>query len=179
MNSTLSVGERINTNQSILGSDLLNWIKTDKDSKTPDQQNISRRLYHKYVVDRDGNLKDKIKPNIYYYVNYNNRQNANLYMAYIVRDKSRSPRQIPNNVATLDIVESDESYKGNLIQAWSYFHNGSSENEFYMEGNEIISKYFECSHPLRPNVFYFVNRTAKGIKVLRDTVKSPRAGIDD
>ena len=175
----LTVGEKINTNQSVLGSDLLEWIELDSNSKTMEQALISRKLRYKYVVDRDGNLKNKIQPSVYYYVNYNNRQNPSIYLAYIVRDKSRSPRSIPPTISALNIVDSQESYKGSLIQEWSYYHNGSSEREFYMDGNEIITKYFECSHPLRREVYYFIQRTSKGIRIFRDTTKSPRLGVDD
>ena len=170
----MTVSERINTNQSILGEELLAWIKSDKSTKTEQEQLISSKLYHKYVVDRDGNEKQKIYPNVYYYLNYNNKFNPEVYLAYIVRDKVKSPRKIPEGLAQLDIIESMESYKGSLIQEWAYFQNGSSENEFYMEGCEIVTHYLEGAHPLRTNVYYHVNRTSKGIKIFRDTVKSPR-----
>ena len=173
--SKVNVGECINTNRSVKGSDLLAWIAVDRSAKTQDQATISRNLYHKYVVDRDGNPKNKIQNDTYYYVNYNNRKNPSVYLAYIVRDKSRSPRTIPEALASVNMVDSKESYKGSIIQEWAYYHNGSPEREFYMEGNEIITKYFECVHPLRHNVFYFVNKTSKGIKVFRDIAKSPRA----
>lgn len=171
---SMNISEKINTNQSVLGQDLIDWIKSDKTSKTEDEQVISSKLYHKYLVDRDGNPKNKIYPDVYYYVNYNDRFNPNVFLAYIVRDKSKSPRKIPENLQSLDIVASNDSFKGSLIQEWAYFQNGSSENQFYMEGNEIITKYFENTHPLRLNVYYFVSRTSKGIKIFRDTDKSPR-----
>ena len=56
----MTVSERINTNQSILGEELLAWIKSDKSTKTEQEQLINSKLYHKYVVDRDGNEKQKI-----------------------------------------------------------------------------------------------------------------------
>lgn len=170
----VNVGEKVNTNQSVLGQVLIDWIKADKSSKTEQEQIISSKLYHKYIVDREGNPKNKIYPDVYYYVNYNNRFNPDIYLAYIVRDKSKSPRKIPDSLATLDIISSTESFKGSLIQEWAYFQNGSSENEFYMEGNEIVTKYFESTHPLRLSVYYFVNKTSKDIKIFRDVEKSPR-----
>lgn len=170
----VNIGEKVNTNQSVLGQVLIDWIKADKSSKTEQEQIISSKLYHKYIVDREGNPKNKIFPDVYYYVNYNNRFNPDIYLAYIVRDKSKSPRKIPESLATLDIASSKESYKGSLIQEWAYFQNGSSENEFYMDGNEIVTRYFESTHPLRLNVYYFVSRTSKGIKIFRDVEKSPR-----
>lgn len=170
----MTVSERINTNQSILGEELLDWIKSDKSTKTEQEQLISSKLYHKYVVDRDGNEKQKIYPNVYYYLNYNNKFNPEVYLAYIVRDKVKSPRKIPEGLAKLDIIESNDSYKGSLIQEWAYFQNGSSNNDFYMEGCEIVTHYLEGAHPLRSNVYYHVNRTSKGIKIFRDTDKSPR-----
>ena len=170
----VNVGEKVNTNQSVLGQVLIDWIKADKSSKTEQEQIISSKLYHKYIVDREGNPKNKIYPDVYYYVNYNNRFNPDIYLAYIVRDKSKSPRKIPDSLATLDIISSTESFKGSLIQECAYFQNGSSENEFYMEGNEIVTKYFESTHPLRLSVYYFVNKTSKGIKIFRDVEKSPR-----
>lgn len=171
---SINVAEKINTNQSVLGQALIDWIKSDKASKTEREQVISSKLYHKYIVDREGNPKNKIYPDVYYYVNYNNRFNPDIYLAYIVRDKSKSPRKIPESLANLDIISSPESFKGSLIQEWAYYQNGSSENEFYMEGNEIITKYFESTHPLRLSVYYFVNKTSKGIKIFRDVEKSPR-----
>lgn len=175
----INLSEKLNTNQSILGQTLIDWIKSDKSTKTEQEQIISSKLYHKYIVDRDGNPKNKIYPDVYYYVNYNNRFNPDIYLAYIVRDKSKSPRKIPDSLAALDIVSSGESYKGSLIQEWAYYQNGSSENEFYMDGNEIITKYLESNHPLRLTVYYFVNRTSKGIKIFRDLDKSPRPMNDD
>lgn len=170
----MSISERINTNQSVLGKDLLDWIMSDKSEKTDDERAISSKLYHKYVIDRQGNAKNKIYPNVYYYVNYNNKFNPEVYLAYIVRDKTKSPRKIPESLATLNIVTSLESYKGSLIQEWAYFQNGSSENPFYMEGNEIVTRYLEGKHPLRRHVYYHVAQTSKGIKIFRDLEKSPR-----
>ena len=170
----MSVSEKINTNQSVLGQDLLDWIMSDKSNKTEEQQQISSKLYHKYVVDRQGQPKNKIYPNVYYYVNYNNKFNPDVYLAYIVRDKLKSPRKIPESLQTLNIVESMDSFKGSLIQEWAYFQNGSSENEYYMEGCEIVTHYLEGVHPLRPQVYYHVTKTSKGIKIFRDTDKSPR-----
>ena len=170
-----NVGQKVNTNQSMLGQDIIDWIKSDKSTKTEQEQVISRKLYHKYIVDRDGNPKKKIYPDVYYYVNYNNHVNPDTYLAYIVRDKIKSPRQIPESLAALDIVSSQDSFKGSLIREWAYHKNKSSENEFYMEGNEIVTNYFEREYPLRPNVYYFVSKSNKGIKVFRDTKKSPRA----
>lgn len=170
----MNIGEKINTNQSVLGKDLLDWIKQSKSEKTEEQQLISSKLYHKYVVDRDGNDKHKIYPNVYYYVNYNNKFNPEVYLAYIVRDKAKSPRSIPKSLASLDIVSSNESYKGSLIQEWAYYQNGSAENQFYMEGNEIVTHYLEGKHPLRHSVYYHVSKTSKGIKIFRDLEKSPR-----
>ena len=170
----MNIGEKINTNQSILGKDLLDWIKAGKDTKTEEQQIISGKLYHKYVVDREGNPKNKIYPNVYYYVNYNNKFNPEVYLAYIVRDKAKSPRKIPPTLANLNIIESLESYKGSLIQEWSYYQNGSSENPYYMEGCEIVTHYLESNHPLKSSVYYHVTRTSKGIKIFRDLEKSPR-----
>lgn len=171
----MNVGEKINTNQSVLGKDLLDWIKSGKADKTEEQQVISSKLYHKYVVDREGNDKNKIYPNVYYYVNYNNKFNPEVYLAYIVRDKAKSPRKIPTSLANLDIVSSLDSYKGSLIQEWAYYQNGSAEHQFYMEGCEIVTHYLEGKHPLRPSVYYHVNKTSKGIKIFRDVEKSPRS----
>lgn len=170
----MNVSDKINTNQSVLGKDLLDWIKSDKSTKNEEQQIISSKLYHKYVVDRDGNEKNKIYPNVFYYVNYNNKFNPEVYLAYIVRDKAKSPRKIPQSLASLNILESLDSYKGSLIQEWAYFQNGSSENPFYMEGCEIVTHYLEGNHPLRHSIYYHVNKTSKGIKIFRDLEKSPR-----
>lgn len=174
MGATMS---KVNTNISMLGSELIEWINSDKSTKTEQEQVITSKLYHKYMVDREGKPKNKIFPDVYYYVNYNNRFNPDVYLAYIVRDKCKSPRKIPDSMAALDLTASNDSFKGAFIQEWAYFQNGSSENEFYMEGNEIITKYFECDHPLRSQVYYFVSRTSKGIKVFRDLDKSPRSVV--
>lgn len=170
----INVGERINTNQSVLGSDLLEWIAAGKDTKTEEERVVCGKLYYKYVVDRYGGSKSKIYPDVYYYVNYNNKLNPSVYLAYIVRDKTKSPRKIPESLVTLDLVSSMASYKGSLIQEWAYFQNGSSENPYYLEGCEIVTHYLEGNHPLKPTVYYYVNRTSKGIKVFRDLEKSPR-----
>ena len=170
----MNISDKINTNQSVLGKDLLDWIGSSRAEKTEEQQIISSKLYHKYVVDREGNKKNKIYPNVFYYVNYNNKFNHEVYLAYIVRDKAKSPRKIPASLASLDIMSSSDSYKGSLIQEWAYFQNGSSENQFYMEGCEIVTHYLESNHPLRPSVFYYVSKTSKGIKIFRDLEKSPR-----
>ena len=170
----MNVKEKINTNQSILGQELLDWIHLDKSEKTEEERIISSKLYHKYVIDRDGNPKNKIYPNVYYYVNYNNKFNPEVYLAYIVRDKTKSPRKIPESLINLDIISSLESYKGSLIQEWAYYQNGSSENPFYMEGNEIVTHYLESKRPLKKKVYYHVAQTSKGIKVFRDLEKSPR-----
>ena len=53
-----NVGQKVNTNQSMLGQDIIDWIKSDKSTKTEQEQVISRKLYHKYIVDRDGNPKE-------------------------------------------------------------------------------------------------------------------------
>lgn len=170
----MKISEKINTNQSVLGKDLLDWIQADKSTKTDEEKTISSKLYHKYVVDREGQAKNKIYPNVYYYINYNNRFNPEVYLAYIVRDKAKSPRKIPESLSALDIFTSLDSYKGSLIQEWAYFQNGSSENPFYMEGCEIVTHYLEGEHPLRRQIYYHVVKTAKGIKIFRDTEKSPR-----
>jgi len=170
----MNVNQRINTNQSVKGEDLLAWINSDKSSKTEQERVISNKLYHKYVVDRDGNAKNKIYPNVYYYVNYNDKFNPGVYLAYIVRDKAKSPRKVPENIASLDLVGSVDSYKGSLIQEWAYFQNGCSENPFYMDGCDIVTHYLEGEHPLRRHVYYHVAKTSKGIKIFRDLDKSPR-----
>lgn len=175
----IDVGKIVNTNTSILGKDLLEWIRADKSTKTEEEQVISVKLYRKYVVDIEGQPKNKVFPDVYYYVNYNNRFNPDLYLAYIVRDKTKSPRRIPDSLKTLDIFASNDSYKGSLIQEWAYFQNGSSDNPFYMEGCDIVTKYLESDCPIRKNVFYFVTKSFKGnIKIFRDTNKSPRPNED-
>ena len=173
----MNVTEKINTNQSVLGKDLLEWIHKNKEDKTEEERVISSKLYHKYVVDQHGNPKNKIYPDVFYYVNYNNRVNPDIYLAYIVRDKIKSPRNIPESISSLNIIESTESYKGSLIQEWAYFQNGSSENPFYLEGCDIVTHYLEGrgTHSLKKYVYYFVVQTSRGIKVFRDTTKSPRA----
>lgn len=174
-----SVFAKVNTNQSIIGQDIIDWIAADKDSKTEEEITICRKLYHKYIVDREGNPKTKIYPDVFYYVNYNNKFNPNIYMAYIVRDKSKSPRKIPENLQNLDLANSKDSFRGNLIQEWAYFQNSSSENQFYMDGNDIVTNYFENNHPLRLSAYYFVSHTTKGIKIFRDTDKSPYPTDDE
>lgn len=169
----MSVSEKINTNQSVLGKELLEWIKSSE-GKTEEQKVISNMLYHKYVVDREGKDKNKIYPEVFYYVNYNNKFNPEVYLAYIVRDKAKSPRKIPASLANLNIIESLDSYKGSLIQEWAYHQNSSSENPFYMEGCEIVTHYLEGAHPLKSSIYYHVNQTSKGIKIFRDLEKSPR-----
>lgn len=172
----MSIGDKINTNQSVLGQDILDWIAAPKEEKTDLEQIISSKLYYKYIVDREGRRREdtKIYPNVYYYVNYNNHFNESIWLAYIVRDKVRSPRHIPDSLAFLNIVDSRESYKGSTIQEWAYYQNGSASREYYMEGCEIVTKYLEVPYSLRTDVYYYITRTSKGIKVFRDIERSPR-----
>lgn len=170
----MNIVDCINNNHSLLGKDILEWVLSPPSSKSEKENEIAEKLYNKYVVDRDGNEKKKIFPNVYYYINYNNQFYPEIYMAYIVRDKLKSPRRIPENLASLNIVGSKESYKGSLICEWAYFQNGSSENQYYMEGCDIVTKYLEGKHPLKRDVYYFVNTTSRGIRIFRDVNKSPR-----
>lgn len=167
----------INSNQSVLGKVLLDWIIAPNHTKTDKEIEIATKLYHKYVIDRDGKPKNKIYPNVWYYVNYNNQYNRNVYLAYIVRDKLKSPRRISDSLAELNIIGSMESYKGSTICEWAYYQNGSSENPYYMEGCEIVSKYLESEHPLKKDVYYYISSTSRGIRVFRDIDKSPRKPI--
>lgn len=168
----MNIFDYVNKNHSLLGQEILDWIYSS--GKSGKEIEISDMLYNKYVVDREGNKKNKIFPDVYYYVNYNNKFYSHIYMAYIVRDKLKSPRKIPDSLASLNIVSSGESYKGSLICEWAYYQNGSSENQYYMEGCDIVTKYLEGKHPIKPNVYYFVNKTSRGIRIFRDIAKSPR-----
>lgn len=170
----MDVASSINTNCSVLGSELLEWIRSDRQTKTEEQQLISYRLYHKYVVDRNGQPKNKIYPDVYYYVNYNNRFNHNVYMAYIVRDKARSPRNIPPSLASLDLTSTNMSYRGSLIQEWAHYHRGHDSSPYHDKGSEIVERYFMNSHPIRTDAYYYLAVTSKGIRLFRDTDKSPR-----
>ena len=171
----MKVNEAINSRVSVLGKDLLEWIKSDKSTKTEEERTISSKLYHKYVVDRNGEPKNKIFPNVFYYVNYNNRLNPDVYLAYIVRDNTKSPRHIPEHLVNLNIIDTRESYKGSLIAEWAYFQNGDSNNPYYIEGCDIVTQYLESDCPIRKNISYFVSKNSKGVvKIFRDTEKSPR-----
>ena len=161
----MNILERLNTNQSVLGKDILEWIAIPRDRKTDEENEVSDKLRLKYVVGRDGQQKNKIYPNVFYYVNHNNQFNPNVYLAYIVRDKLKSPRKIPDHLVNLNLVGSQESYKGSLICEWAYFQNGSSENPYYMEGCEIVTRYLESKHPLKRDVYYYINQTSKGIRI--------------
>ena len=170
----MDIINHVNSNQSLLGKDILEWIMAPKSEKTAEENEIADKLYHKYVVDRDGNDKHKIFPNVYYYVNHNNQFYPNVYLAYIVRDKLKSPRRIPEYLIDTNIVGSSESYKGSSICEWAYYQNGSSENPFYIEGCEIVTKYLESKHPLKKEVYYYITSTSRGIRIFRDIEKSPR-----
>lgn len=166
--------EKVNTNVSVLGRELVDWIKAPKDTKTEQEFEITNKLYHKYMIDHDGKPKNKIYPDVWYFINHNNQFNPNVYLAYIVRDKLKSPRKIPEHLIGMNIVGTNESYKGSLICEWAYYQNGSSENPYYMEGCDIATKYLESKYPLKNDVFYYVVNTSKGIRVFRDEEKSPR-----
>lgn len=166
--------EKVNTNISVLGKELVEWIKAPKDTKTEQEFEITNKLYHKYMIDHDGKPKNKIYPDVWYFINYNNQFNPNVYLAYIVRDKLKSPRKIPEHLAGMTIVGTNESYKGSLICEWAYYQNGSSENPYYIEGCDIATKYLESKYPLKKDVFYYVVNTSKGIRIFRDENKSPR-----
>ena len=166
--------EKVNTNISVLGKELVEWIKAPKDTKTEQEFEITNKLYHKYMIDHDGKPKNKIYPDVWYFINHNNQFNPNVYLAYIVRDKLKSPRKIPEHLAGMTIVGTNESYKGSLICEWAYYQNGSSENPYYIEGCDIATKYLESKYPLKKDVFYYVVNTSKGIRIFRDENKSPR-----
>ena len=169
-----NIGEIINTSTSVLGQDLLDWIAADRSTKTEKEQAISSELYHKYVVDREGKPKHKIFPEVYYYVNHNDYFQPKTYVAYIVRDKMKSPRELPQRLVNMDLVAAEESFKGGIIRDWATYHMTHEDSEFQEVGKEIYSKYFDSKYPLRVNLNYFVNRTSRGIKVFRDLEKSPR-----
>lgn len=166
--------EKVNTNISVLGKELVEWIKAPKDTKTEQEFEITNKLYHKYMIDHDGKPKNKIYPDVWYFINHNNQFNPNVYLAYIVRDKLKSPRKIPEHLAGMTIVGTNKSYKGSLICEWAYYQNGSSENPYYIEGCDIATKYLESKYPLKKDVFYYVVNTSKGIRIFRDENKSPR-----
>lgn len=166
--------EKVNTNVSVLGRELVDWIKAPKDTKTEQEFEITNKLYHKYMIDHDGKPKNKIYPDVWYFINHNNQFNPNVYLAYIVRDKLKSPRKIPEHLIGMNIVGTNESYKGSLICEWAYYQNGSSENPYYIEGCDIATKYLESKYPLKKDVFYYVVNTSKGIRIFRDENKSPR-----
>lgn len=167
--------EYVNSNQSLLGKDIVEWIMAPESEKTKEENEITDKLYHKYLVDSDGNSKNKIFPYVYYYVNHNNRFYPNVYLAYIVRDKLKSPRHIPEHLVNTNLVGSPDSYKGSTICEWAYYQNGCAENPYYMEGCEIVTKYLESAHPLKREVYYYVTNTTRGVRVFRDIEKSPRS----
>lgn len=171
------VFKKLNTSHSVLGQDIIDWINSPDDTKTEEEAAITTKLYYKYIVDRNGTPKNKKKiyPDVYYFVNHNNKYNPNAWIAYIVRDQLKSPRNIPEHLADMNIVGNQESFKGSTIYEWAYYQNGSAERPFYMEGCEITTKYLECQYPLKREVYYFVVKTSRnGIQIFRDEDKSPR-----
>ena len=168
----MNVFECINKNHSVLGQDIVDWINNP--NKPDNETDIANMIYNKYMIDREGNPRNKIFSNVYYYINYNLHYYTHSYVAYIVRDKLKSPRKIPESLASLNIVNSGESYKGSLICEWAYYQNSSSDKQYYMDGCDIVTKYLEGRHPIKHNIYYFVNRTSRGIRIFRDLEKSPR-----
>ena len=65
----MNILDKVNTNQSVLGKDILEWITAPRDSKSVEENEVSDKLRLKYVVGRDGQQKNKIFPNVYYYIN--------------------------------------------------------------------------------------------------------------
>lgn len=176
----LNLEEILNSNKSVLGQEIIDWINSDKSTKDEYQRGISNKLYHKYLFKKPNDTKPKIFPDVYYYVNYNNHLNPDMHIAYIVRDKAKSPRRIPDSLIALNIVDSHDSYKGSIIQEWAYYQNSSSENPYYMDGCDIVTKYLESSHPIHKGVYYYANRMENGsIKLFRDLKKSPRKEYTD
>lgn len=165
----------LNTNESVKGQVILDFIDT-RDTLEGLDKEVADELYFKYIVDPDGQPKRHIKiyPDVYYYVNRNNRMQPAIYAVYIVRDQLKSPRHVSKEVAEKNLVDTNESYMGREIKEWAYFQNGSAENPFYVQGCDLVTKYFENQYPLRPSVYYFINNTSNGLKVFRDTSKSPR-----
>lgn len=175
----MEIVDKINTNQSILGKDLLAWIMASASTKTEEENEIADKLYYKYIIDRQGNHKNKIFPDVYYYVNYNNKVNKNVYLAYIVRDKIKSPKRIPAELALINLVGSQNSYLGSVICEWAYFQNTAPDNPYYAEGHELVKRYLENKHPLQHHAYYYVAQTARGIRIFRDLEKSPRPIIGE
>lgn len=164
----------INTNQSVLGSELLAWLADSSSTNSPEQESIRVLLAEKYTRKPDSDGK-KIQPDVYYYVNYNNRFNPKAYVAYIVRDKVRSPKSLPARLINTDITESDDSYLGMTIQSWAYYQARHDDAPYHDTGALIVRKYLSNDHPIRTGVYYFVSYTTKGVKLFRDTERSPRA----
>lgn len=166
--------ERINSYQSVTGQEITDWILAPKETKTSYENEVADKLYYKYMIDRNGRMKNKVFPDVFYYVNYNNKFYSNVYMAYLIRDKLKSPKRIPTEMIDVNLVGSPESYLGEVICEWAYFQNGDESNPFYKEGHELVTKYFENKHPLKYKAYYYITETSRGLRIFRDLEKSPR-----
>lgn len=165
----------INTNKSVLGKDLIEWITDSSLQSSEEDKKIAGKLYHKYIVDRSGKPKNKIFSDVYYFVNYNDRVNPGLFLAYIVRDKIKSPRKVNPELVELNPIGKKESFKGSIIREWAYCQSQDEKRPFHNEGKELIEKYLNGQHPPRHQAYYFIVTTGRGIQLIRDTEKSPMA----
>ena len=165
----MKVSEKINTEESIIGEDIITWIYSNKAEKTPEEQCISSKLYHKYIACNG----TKIYKDIYYYIKCKIGENgANI--AYIVRDNIKSPRALPDNIANIDLFQDGVSFRGNLIKEWAYHHN-SINSDKATDAQEIIKTYIQSQYPIKNKVYYKLKKGKdNSINIFRDIERSPR-----
>lgn len=166
--------DKVNTNKSVLGQDILDWISSPKSSKTEEEQKLSSKLYHKYVSDKTSHIKGGIQPDAYYFVNHNHPFNSEICMAYVVRDREKSPKPIPRELQELNIINTGVSFRGSLIQEWAYYQKSAENSPYREDGESIIKNYFDKLYPIKPKVYYFLYKSDDSIRVIRDIKRSPR-----
>lgn len=159
---------------SILGKELTDWINQDKNTKDAEELYISNKLYHKYLSQTGDGGKPNVFPDAFYFVKKDDKLDPENPLIYLVRDRVKSPRSIPEKLVNLKIVDVHKSFKGSLIQDWAYYQNSNSNNPFYMEGCDIVTKYLSSNHPIHNDVYYYVNKVNGYTKLFRDLKKSPR-----
>ena len=171
--------DKVNTNKSVLGQDILDWISSPKSDKTEEEQKLSSKLYHKYVSNKTQSIKGGIHPDAYYFINHNHPFNSEICMAYVVRDRNKSPKPIPQELKELNIINTGTSFRGSLIQEWAFYQKSDENSPYKEDGENIIKNYFDKLYPIKPKAYYFLYKNDDSIRVVRDIKRSPRHIVVD
>lgn len=160
--------EIVNNKMSYVGDDIIRWVKDDAESGTDYEKDIASRLMERLQLDG----KPRIKSDIFYRVNHKKIDKLHIDTVYLTRDRVKSPRDIPHELQTMDLVnESDgkRSFAGRTIRDWACWQNSSASNPFYMDGSDIVTTYVCGKYPIRDDKKYFLTHNSHGVVLRRDT----------